>query len=79
MNWLQIGLSKTWRIAERVNFMLRAEGNDWPFKQPELFEPNAVYNVNSANLFGTFTSLRQPFSQAGQSRPQIVLGARITF
>jgi Carboxypeptidase regulatory-like domain/TonB dependent receptor len=78
-NWLQLGLSKTFTIRDRVKFMLRAEGNNFPFKQPELLLPNGVYNVNSANLFGTFTSLRVPFSDPGQSRPHLVLGGRIQF
>jgi hypothetical protein len=78
-NWMQLGLSKTWTIRERFKFALRAEGNNFPFKHPELLLPNAVYNANSANLFGTFTSLRQPFSDPGQSRPHVILGARIEF
>ena len=36
-------------------------------------------NALSANLFGTFTSLRNPFAEVGQSRPHSVLGARIEF
>jgi len=76
---MQLGLSKTWTIRERFKFALRAEGNNFPFKHPELLLPNAVYNANSANLFGTFTSLRQPFSDPGQSRPHVILGARIEF
>jgi hypothetical protein len=79
MNWMQLGLAKTFDLSERLKFMLRVEGNNFPFKRPELLLPNAVYNANSANLFGTFTSLRQPFSEAGQSRPHIVVGGRIEF
>jgi hypothetical protein len=78
-NWMQLGLSKTFTIHERLKFMLRAEGNNFPIKHPELLLPNAVYNSNQANLFGTFTSLRQPFSEAGQSRPHLVLGGHIEF
>jgi hypothetical protein len=79
MNWLQLGLSKTFVIRERLKIMIRAEGNNWPLKLPELLLPNAVYNSNSASLFGTFTSLRNPFAEPGQSRPHAVIGGRIEF
>jgi len=79
MNWMQLGLAKTFDLGERLKLQLRVEGNNFPFKRPELLLPNAAYNANSANLFGTFTSLRQPFSEAGQSRPHIVVGGRIEF
>ena len=59
--------------------MIRAEGNNWPLKLPELLLPNAVYNSNSASLFGAFTSLRNPFAEPGQSRPHAVIGGRIEF
>jgi hypothetical protein len=78
-NWMQLGLSKTWAIRERFRFMLRVEGNNFPFKHPQLTTPNATYNANSANLFGTFTSLRNPFAEPGQSRPHVLLGGRIQF
>jgi hypothetical protein len=79
MNWVQLGLSKTWAFRERVKFTMRIEGDDWPFKTPGLELPNAVYNVNNANLFGTFTTLYPPFAGAGQSRPQIIVGSRAEF
>jgi len=78
-NWMQLGLSKTWAIRERFRFMLRVEGNNFPFKHPQLTTPNTTYNANSANLFGTFTSLRNPFAEPGQSRPHVLLGGRIQF
>jgi hypothetical protein len=78
-DWMQIGLSKTFTIRERLKLMLRAEGNNFPIKHAGLLLPNAVYNSNQANLFGTFTSLRSPFSEAGQSRPHLVLGGHIEF
>ena len=78
-NWMQLGLSKSWVLRERFRFMLRAEGNNFPFKHPQLMNANSAYNANNANLFGTFTSLRQPFSEPGQSRPHVLLGARIQF
>ena len=78
-NWMQLGLSKTFSIRERFRFMLRAEGNNFPFKHPQLMNANSTYNANNANLFGTFTSLRQPFSEPGQSRPHILFGGRVQF
>jgi len=66
-------------IGERLRVMLRAEGNNFPFKHPQLMNANSAYNANSANTFGTFTSLRQPFSEPGQSRPHVLLGGRIQF
>jgi hypothetical protein len=79
MNWLQLGLAKTWVFRDRLRFSLRAEADNWPFNMPRLLLPNSVYNINNANLFGAFTSLRPPFAGAGQSRPQIIMGARIQF
>ena len=79
MNAIRLWLAKTWNLTERVKFNLRWEGNNFPFKQPELSNPNGTYNSNSANLFGTFTGLRNPFAEVGQSRPHSVLGARIEF
>jgi len=78
-NWMQLGLSKSWVIRERFRFMLRAEGNNFPFKHPQLMNTNSTYNANTKNTFGTFTSLRQPFSEPGQSRPHVLIGARIQF
>jgi len=79
MDAIRLWLAKSFSIGERFRFTLRAEGNNFPFKRPELLNPNAVYNVNSANLFGTFTSLRNPFAEVGQSHPHVVLGGRIEF
>jgi hypothetical protein len=79
MNAIRLWAAKAWNITERVKFVLRWEGNNFPFKQPELSNPNGTYNSNSANLFGTFTGLRNPFAEVGQSRPHSVLGARIEF
>jgi hypothetical protein len=59
--------------------MLRVEGNNFPLKHPQLMSTNAAYNRNNQNLFGTFTSLRQPFSEPGQSRPHVLLGGRVQF
>src|SRR6266478_369978 len=73
MDAIRLWLAKSFSIGERFRFTLRAEGNNFPFKRPELLNPNAVYNVNSANLFGTFTSLRNPFAEVGQSHPHVVL------
>jgi hypothetical protein len=72
-------LAKTWDIGERFKSTLRAKGNDIPIKRPELGNPNEVYNVNSANLFGTFTALRNHFAQVGFLHPHTVLLARIEF
>jgi hypothetical protein len=55
------------------------EGDDRLFKEPGLQQPNSVYNINNSNLFGAFMTLYPPFAGAGQSRPQIILGARIQF
>jgi hypothetical protein len=79
MFWQQLGLAKTFSVREPLKITLRAEGNNFPFKHPELLLPNSVYNANQANLFGTFTSLRQVLSNVGQSRPHVVLGGRIEF
>jgi hypothetical protein len=79
MFWQQLGLSKTYAVRERLRITLRAEGNNFPFKHPELLLPNSAYNANSANLFGTFTGLRQVLSEVGQSRPHMMLGGRIEF
>jgi hypothetical protein len=79
MNWVQLGLSKTWVFRERMRFTLRVEGDDWPFKYPGFQTPNTVYNINNANLFGTFTTLYPPFAGAAQSRPQIIVGVRMQF
>jgi hypothetical protein len=79
MNWLQLGLTKTWVLRERLKFSMRVEGDDWPFKYPGLQVPNTVYNINSASLFGTYTTLYAPFAGAGQSRPQIIVGLRVEF
>ena len=79
MFWQQLGLAKTWAIRERLRITLRAEGNNFPVKYPELLTPNSVYNITSANLFGTFTTLRSVLSDVGQSRPHVILGARIDF
>ena len=59
--------------------MLRVEGNNFPFKHPQLMSTSAAYNANQANLFGTFTSLRNPFAEPGQSRPRVLFGGRIQF
>jgi len=66
-------------IHERFKIMIRAESNKWPLKLPELLLPNAICNSNSANLFGTFTSLRNPFVEPGMSRPHAVVGGRVEF
>ncbi len=79
MNWLQLGLSKTWAIRERFKITVRMEGNNWPFKEPELLVPYSIYNVNNPLMLGTFSTLRNPFAEPGQSRPHIVLGGRIQF
>jgi hypothetical protein len=79
MNWMQFSLAKTWQIREHARFMLRADMNNWPFKQPEFAAPNSVYNVNSPLTFGRFTSLLGPFASAGTSRPHIIVGARVDF
>ena len=79
MNWIQFSLAKSWRLGERARFLLRADGNNWPFKQPEFAAPNSTYNVNSPLTFGRFTSLRGPFASIGTSRPHIIIGGRVEF
>jgi hypothetical protein len=79
MIWQQFGLSKTFAFRERLKITLRAEGNNFPFKHPELLPPNSVYNITSANLFGTFTTLRSVLADVGQARPHVILGGRIEF
>ena len=83
-NWMQLGLSKTFVIRERFRLMLRAEGNNFPFKHPQLMNANSAYNANSPATFGTFTSLRNPFRRTGSvaatrftGRPRPVLRGAI--
>jgi hypothetical protein len=79
INWIQLGLSKSWDIGEHVKFTLRADGNNFPFKQPMFAAPNSTFNANSPLTFGRFTSLRGTYAGLGNSRPHTVLGARIDF
>jgi len=85
MTWLQFSLSKVWQIRERTRFQLRVDMNNFPFKQPNFLQPNSTYNVNNRdnatgrNLFGTFTTLRQPYSEKGNSRPHMIVGFRVQF
>jgi hypothetical protein len=79
MFWQQFGLSKTYAVRERLKITLRAEGNNFPFKHPELLTPNSVYNSTTANLFGTFTTLRSVLADVGQARAHVILGGRIEF
>jgi hypothetical protein len=79
INWIQIGISKSWLIAERVRFTLRADGNNFPFKSPMFAAPVSSYNANSPLTFGRFNSLRGTYAGLGNSRPHTVLGGRIDF
>jgi hypothetical protein len=79
INWIQLGLMKSFTIGERFKFSLRVDGNNFPFKQPMFAAPIAAYNANNPLTFGRFTSLRGTYAGMGNSRPHMVLGARIDF
>ena len=85
MTWLQFSLSKIWQIRERTRFQLRVDINNFPFKQPNFLEPNSIYNVNNCdntagkNLLGTFTTLRQQYSEKGNSWAHMIVGFRVQF
>ena len=72
-------MEPTLDIGEHVKFTLRADGNNFPFKQPMFAAPNSTFNANSPLTFGRFTSLRGTYAGLGNSRPHTVLGARIDF
>jgi hypothetical protein len=79
MSWTQVSVSKRWVFRERARVTLRVDGNNLPFKQPQFSRPNSVYNANSPNLFGTFTSTRGSWSGVGSSRSTIHIGIRVEF
>jgi hypothetical protein len=76
---MQFSTSKGWVVRERVRMQLRVDMNNFPFKQPNFLQPNSTYNANNRNLFGTFTSLRQPYSEKGNSRAHMIVGFRVQF
>jgi hypothetical protein len=80
MTWVQLTVAKSWLfLGERLKGTLRADFNNLPFKQPQFAAPNSVYNANSPQTFGRFTSLLGPFASIGTSRPHIIIGGRIQF
>jgi hypothetical protein len=79
MVWMQFSLFKSFTIKERFKFTMRADGNNFPYKHWQLTAPSAVYNTSSPLTFGRFSSERGTYAGIGNSRPHVVLGARIDF
>src|SRR5262249_13971302 len=60
--WMQFSLFKSFTIAERFKFTLRADGNNFPYQHWQLTAPNSVYNTSSALTFGRFTAERGTYA-----------------
>jgi hypothetical protein len=71
-----VSLQKTTRIAENVNFVLRADAFD-VFNQANFGNPNLTASPTSTT-FGQITSTRGAIGDAGSSR-QLQFAAKVTF
>jgi hypothetical protein len=79
MNYTQLALSKWWTVKERYRFQLRADGYNFPFKQPNFANPSSVFNLSSPGTFARETGVQGSFSNLGGGRPNFYLSGRFEF
>ncbi|MCC6363798.1 MAG: TonB-dependent receptor [Bryobacterales bacterium] len=78
-NWMQVSVSKSWSIRERVRVISRLDMMNLPLKQPSFNQPNSVYNANSPYTFGTMTGTRGDTSNFATGQPCMEIDIRIQF
>ena len=79
VNWMQFALSKSWTVKERLKLILRVDGHNLPFKQPQYSTPSSTYNRNSPTTFGTFTGTRGAWSEFGTAQSNMQMSIRGEF
>jgi hypothetical protein len=72
-----VSIQKTTRIAENVNFVLRADAFD-VLNQANFGNPNLTTSTAVGNSFGQITATRGAIGDAGSSR-QLQFAAKVTF
>lgn len=72
-----VSLQKTTRIAENVNFVLRADAFD-VLNQANFGNPNLTASTATTTTFGQITATRGAIGDAGSSR-QLQFAAKVTF
>lgn len=78
MRWTQISLSKEFRVTERARIEVRWDINNVT-KEPQLADPNAVFNLTNRANFGTFNGTRGSFSDIGTARMHHLFVGRFVF
>lgn len=79
MNYTQLSMSKWWQVKEKYRFQLRWDGYNFPFKQPNYANPNAVYNASSPGTFARFTAVQGSYSNLSGGRPSYYVSGRFQF
>ncbi|MSV30344.1 MAG: TonB-dependent receptor [Bryobacterales bacterium] len=74
--WLQLSLSKSWKIKERLKAILRVDMNN-PLNYQNFGNPDSSFNATNPANFGTFSGVRGSFSDVGTSRGHSIVVTRL--